>query len=67
MSKYYYEIFVIPHEDYAEPKLSDTFRGGIVADVIGGIKDERLVVIGYEIVVVTGYKIVEDEDEQKPA
>ncbi len=51
MSKYYYEVYVIPHYDGfedSEPKLAEKFRGGIVADIISGIKDERLVVIGYE-------------------
>ena len=59
MSNYYYEVFKIPHEDYAEPELEASFRGGVVADIVGGLKDERLVVIAYEI--------IGDEDEQEPA
>ena len=52
MSKYYYEVSEIPHEDYAGLKIGDKFRGGVVVD---GIDGECLVVVGYEI--------VEDEDE----
>ena len=51
MTKYIYGVFEI---DAREPKLGSKFKGGVVADIIGGIKDERLVVVGYEI--------VEDED-----
>ncbi len=53
MSKYIYRIFEI-HE--LDPNLNSKFNGGIVADIIGGLEDERLVVVGYEI--------VEDEDDR---
>lgn len=46
MTKYIYEIFEILYGK--EPKLGDELEGGVVVDIIGGIEDERLVVIGYE-------------------
>ena len=57
MKKYYYEVYMIPLASFAEPKLGGKFRGGVVVDIIGGIKDERLVVVGYEI--------VENEDDPR--
>lgn len=51
MSKYMYEVYEL-HKDHIgwEPSLGVKFKGGIVTDIIGGIKDERLVIVGYEIV-----------------
>ncbi len=53
MTEYHYDIVEI-FQRFLEPQLYSKFRGGIVADIIGGLEDERLVVVGYEI--------VEDED-----
>ena len=50
MSKYYYEVIEIPHEDYAELKIGGKFKGGVVVDGVGGIDGECLVVVGYKIV-----------------
>ena len=56
MKKYIYKIFEVSRR-FLEPKLNTKFRGGVVTDIIGGIEDERLVVVGYEV--------AEDEDGQK--
>lgn len=49
MSKYTYGIFEVSYHK-ADPKLGSKFKGGVVTDIIGGIEDERLVIVGYEIV-----------------
>ena len=54
MSKYMYDVIEVSKEFFNKMKIGDKHRGGVVAEGLGGLDDELLLVIGYEI--------VEDED-----
>ena len=50
MSKYEYEVVGVSKEFFNKMKIGDEYQGGIIVDGIGGLDNELLLVIGYEIV-----------------
>ena len=50
MSKYMYDVVEVSKEFFNKMKIGDKHRGGVVAEGLGGLDDELLLVIGYEIV-----------------
>lgn len=55
MSKYQYEVYEVSKEVFNQMKIGDVYNNGQIAEGIGGLDNELLFVVGYEI--------GEDEDE----
>ena len=48
MSKYRYAVYISPYDNYDQPSLHSPWQGGTVADIIGGLDNELLIVVAYE-------------------
>ena len=59
MNKYQYEVYEVSDINFQRLHIGDKYKGGVVAEGIGGLANEHLLIVAYEI--------VENEDEQEPA
>ena len=50
MSKYMYDVIEVSKEFFNEMKIGDKHRGGVIAEGLGGLDDELLLIVAYKIV-----------------
>ena len=49
MSKYIYEVYEVSKEVFNKTTIGAPYKGGQIADGIGGLDNELLLIVGYEI------------------